>query len=74
MDKIEVLTDFLNDRPTKIQSGIFEWRGRYYQVIYYGKISKISKPDHFIKWTYKGKLYGIREMSKKLLKKFVDIV
>jgi hypothetical protein len=67
MDKIYVITDFLHDTPKKIKSGIFEWREHYYEVKYWKKITKAHQNSHFVKWNYKGSLYGIREVSKHLL-------
>lgn len=74
MDKMEVLADFLNDTPTKLKSGVFEWRGLCYQVEYYPTLLKDKrfKASHFIKHEYKGRIYGIRELSEKVLKPLLD--
>lgn len=74
INKQHVLEDMLNDSVDKIESGVYFWQSRFYQVIYYPLLlrNKKLKASHFIKWEYKGKTFGIRELSEKLLKKILD--
>ncbi len=66
--KQKALESFLNDSVTKLKSGLYEWRGRYYQVMYYKFTIKTHQSSHFIKFEYANKVWGIREVSSKLLK------
>lgn len=71
----KALEEFLNDKIIKIKMGLYFWRGMYYEVLPYSKIlkSRTTKADHFLKYTYRGTVYGIRELSKSLLLKRYNI-
>lgn len=75
MTRQQVIQNFLNDDVQKVCQSLYVWRRRYYEVLPYSFIlkSKKTKPDHFIKWIFGNKLYGIREMSKALLKKYYGL-
>lgn len=66
--KQKVIEEFLNDSVTKLKSGLFEWRGRYYEVKYFKQILKDHQASHFIKINHKNRTYGVREVSEALLK------
>lgn len=65
-DRRRALGDFINDLPKKVKGDIYEWRGKLYQVKPYKDIL-VKKYGHgasqYIKWMYKGELYGIKEFS-----------
>jgi len=66
------LQDFLNDKVIRIAPRLYLWRNTYYQCLPYQSIlkSRKTRADHFVRHEYNGELYGIREMSKALLKKY----
>lgn len=65
------LEEFLNDEVLDVTNGLYMWHKKYYQVMLRANIAvKGMKFDSFIRYEYKGKVYGIREMSDNLLKKY----
>lgn len=64
----KALENFVNDKvETTPNKTLFIWRGRVYQVLPYKQIRSFgSREDHFIKWTFKQYVYGIREYNPKL--------
>lgn len=70
MDKRKLaLQEFLNDTVTRLELGLYTWRGKYYEVLPYKELLKRGGWSGFIKWTYKNVLFGIRELSDATRKK-----
>lgn len=67
------LESFLNNPVTTLETGLYRWEDIIYEVKPYDKILN-KKYGHgagqYIKWTYKGILFGIREMSLKMIEKY----
>lgn len=69
--KQKALENFLNTEVTKLKSGVYQWRERFYEVKYYRYCVADHQQSHFIKWEFGGKVWGIREVSEDLLKRLL---
>jgi hypothetical protein len=83
MTRKQVLESFLNDKVESVPpfTTLFLWHRIFYEVFPYKEILKDDsrKADHFVKWFAGDILYGIREVSEKVLmtyyqKKFNELV
>lgn len=67
------LESLVNNPVIKLETGLYRWGDIIYEVKPYDKILT-KKYGHgagqYIKWTYKGILFGIREMSLKMIEKY----
>jgi hypothetical protein len=67
----QTLEDFLNSPVRELRKGIYTWHEKYYQVVVYKTLLKKGGWSQYIKYRYKGKLYGIRELTEPMLEKLV---
>jgi hypothetical protein len=67
LNRQQALEEFLNDNVVKLATGLYTWRGKYYEVLTYTKTLKRHNWSQFI--TIEGG-YRMREASLDIIKKY----
>lgn len=68
--KLKILSDMLNDNVQCVENRLYKWRDMYYEVLPYALIEKRQNWSQFAIVGYRGKKYGFREASERIIKKY----